>query len=716
MYRLPLALGDISDDVKRGFLLYEDRHFYHHPGVNPVSLLRALWVDLKARRAVMGGSTLTMQVAKLIEPKPRTLGGKVREVARALQLENVFSKDELLALYLNSVPMGGNVEGVGAASLLYFGKPARDLSFGEAALLVSLPKSPSRNRPDRHPERARRERDKVARRVGPLMGLPPELVDAACRARVPTERRPNPHFVPHLVLRAGPAGMGGRRRYALDPALQLLCEQRLAERVERLKPRGVHNGAVLVVENRTMKVRAYVGSPDFGDALHGGQVNGAAIQRSPGSLLKPFLYAAAADRGRLTGRTTLYDIERNYDGYTPTNFERRYRGPVAAEDALLWSLNAPAVKLEYELGPNGLMGLLRRTPFHGGLRDRRDPGLSVVLGATPLSLEELVGLYAMLANGGRLRAPRFFEGEETREDGLRLLSPEACYLISQILSRQMRPDLPQSWEFTPNRGRIAYKTGTSFGLRDAWCIGCTPEYTVGVWMGNVNAKGSSALIGSAAAAPLVVEIFNDLTRYSDAWFPRPEAVAERKVCAVSGEPAGPDCPAAMTDLYIRGVSDAAPCRLHRRITVRRSDGLEVCRSCMTGPRSAYKEIVVELWPPDVAAFLRGQGKPAGFLPAHNPECPAASKENDLKIDSPRPGGFYAVTGALKEDSQKIPLKVHASRAGERVHWYVDDRFIGSGSPDRTFYVDPVPGAHRAVVIDAQGRSDGVTFRVGRGMP
>jgi penicillin-binding protein 1C len=156
--------------------------------------------------------------------------------------------------------------------------------------------------------------------------------------------------------------------------------------------------------------------------------------------------------------------------------------------------------------------------------------------------------------------------------------------------------------------------------------------------------------------------------------------------------------------------------VHRRITVRRSDGAEVCRSCMTGPRAAYREIVVEAWPPDVAAFLRGQGKPGGGLPAHNPECPAASKEHDLKIDSPRSGGFYAVTGALKADSQKIPLKVHASRAGERVHWYVDERFVGSGSPDRTFYVDPVPGAHRAVVIDAQGRSDGVTFRVGRGMP
>jgi penicillin-binding protein 1C len=260
----------------------------------------------------------------------------------------------------------------------------------------------------------------------------------------------------------------------VDPALQDFCEDRLCQASRRLRRQGVFNGAVLIVDNRSMKVLAYVGSPDFDDAEHQGQVNGAAARRSPGSTLKPFLYARAMEEGLITPRRLVYDIERNYDGYEPANFERRAWGPLTAEDALAYSLNNPAVDLEWRLGRRGLANFLGETRLFGNRLARSDPGLSVTLGAFPMSLEELTTLYASLANGGRLRPLRYLSGS-TVVEGRSVFSPEAACLTIALMARLFRPDLPQSWEFTANRGKFAYKTGTSFGLRDAWSVGFTPD-------------------------------------------------------------------------------------------------------------------------------------------------------------------------------------------------------------------------------------------------
>ncbi|MBK9695213.1 MAG: transglycosylase domain-containing protein [Elusimicrobia bacterium] len=460
-YRLRLRLSDMSPFLVRGFLLYEDRHFYRHPGVNPVALGRAALSNLRRGRVLMGGSTISMQVAKLMEPKRRTLGGKCVEIFRAFQLERAFGKDELLEVYLNSVPLGGNIEGVGAAAYLYFGKPPAALSPAESALLVGLPKSPALFRPDRRPEAARAQREKVLARVGERLGLSAADRAAALTAPLPTKRFPNPRRLPHLVERARRETTAGVRRYTVDPQLQAFCEDRLARAARRLRRHGVHNGAVIVVENATRRVLAYVGSPDFEDAGHGGQVNGAAIPRSPGSLLKPFLYARAVEEGLITPRRLVHDVERQYDGYEPANFERRAWGPIPAEEALALSLNTPAVDMEWRLGARGLAGFLEETRLFGARLRRADPGLSVVLGAFPVSLEEAVSLYAALADGGRLRPLQFFAGA-TDPVGRPVLSPEAAHITASMLSTLLRPDLPQSWEFTANRGRFAYKTGTSF--------------------------------------------------------------------------------------------------------------------------------------------------------------------------------------------------------------------------------------------------------------
>ena len=363
-YRIRLGLDEVSPEVVQGFLRYEDRWFYWHPGVNPVAVLRAAGLNLRRGRVVEGASTITMQLARMLERRPRSFRAKLLETLRALQLEARYSKREILERYLNSVPMGGNIEGVGAASLLYFGKLPRELSLSEAALLVSLPRSPSTRRPDRAGPAARTGRDQVLARIG-----------AAADAVAPPSRRlENPLLAPHWVQRLAPdlAREPGIRVSTLDDGLQDLAEETLRAAGPELRRIGVHNGAMVIVQNQGAKIRAYVGSPDYGDA-HEGQVNCADALRSPGSALKPFLYARAMEAGLISPHSTLYDIPRDYGGYRPVNFLGTYIGPVSAQDALIRSLNTPAVWLEASMVAQpggGLEALLKRAGLDSRGRDR----------------------------------------------------------------------------------------------------------------------------------------------------------------------------------------------------------------------------------------------------------------------------------------------------------------------------------------------------------
>lgn len=716
-YRLPLKLEDISPQVVRGFTAYEDRWFFWHLGINPVALARAVWLDIAHRKILSGASTITMQVAKLLDKRPRTFWAKAVEAFRALQLEARYSKKQILELYLNSVPMGGNIEGVGAASLLYFGKPARELSWGETALLISLPRSPAARRPDRFPEKAREGRDRVLRQILPIVRPAAGEAEAAFHSILPSGRRANPDPAPHLVARAGKLSLHAPGIVALtmEPNLQGLAQRRLSQQVAGLKNQGVHNGALIIVDNHTMRVLAYVGSPDYDDPM-GGQVNGADILRSPGSALKPFLYGIAMDQGLITPKRILFDIPLDYGGYKPVNYEGKYRGPVTAQDALAASLNIPAVGLESALETQGDMGLeswIRQAGCIGRGRGSLEPGLSIVLGAYPMAMEEMVRLYAALANGGRMRSLNFLESDPVVDpkDGKALLSPEACYLLSEMLSQVKRTDLPASWEFSPTRGKVAFKTGTSFGHRDAWCVGYNPDYTIGVWLGNADNLGSPALIGHDAAAPVVIDLFNRLTRSTDSWFTRPSGVRTRKVCALSGQPAGDDCADVVDDYYIPGVSDNQACQVHRRVWLRKKDGREACRYCMTGKPGEYYSKVFEVWPPGVTQFLRSHGDKFAPIPPHNPDCVYFFSRFQPHITSPKADGRYEIQGGIPLGDQKVILTVQTGPDVDAVYWFVNGRPIGQGKPDKSFFWNPEEGKWEISVVDSRGRADKVAFTV-----
>ncbi|MBN2160553.1 MAG: penicillin-binding protein 1C [Spirochaetes bacterium] len=712
-YRIKLPLKEMSTYLKNGVLSYEDRYFYYHQGINPVSLARAIGMNIKSGRIVSGASTISMQVARMMERRPRTLRAKIIESFRALQLEFHYSKDEIMELYLNSIPMGGNIEGVGAGAYYYYGKSALELSAAESALLIGIPNSPNWNRPDRYPERARQKMSMVLERIHRDLGISKRDLRVMRESRPGLTCRKFPFNCPHLIESRHRGSDPFFVLFTVDQNLQLYCESIMKNYNEMMRGQGIYNGAVIIANNKTREVLAYVGSPDYFDSQHCGQINGAAIPRSPGSALKPFLYARAMELGLITPEKMVYDIPIADEDYSPANFCKTARGPVPARLALIHSLNVPAVRLEREMGGEGLKRVLMKIyPIKKDLIIEKS-GLSIALGGFPLSLEDMVSLYMMLASNGDYAPLKYHTREDSEAISPRhILDRRACYIISEILSDCHRPDLPYSWEFAPELAKVALKTGTSFGLRDAWCIGYNPDYTVGVWLGNANNSGSSELIGVRAAAPLMIRILDHVTRSSDSWFKAPAGVAKRNVCARSGEKPGPFCSHGVkADWYIRGVSSEQECGVHKTITVRKRDGLHVCSYCMDEGPEAYEQKVVEYWPPEVISFMRSRGYRYSQIPRHNPSCQNFYAKDKPRIVRPAMSDEYIINEHMPLDSQKIPLKAFAGQDTDELFWFIGSTFLFQSKADETCFLTPRRGVWVISAVDSMGRSDSVKIKI-----
>jgi len=511
--RVPLAR--IAPLLRSATIAAEDSRFRSHFGVDILAVARALWTDLRRARVVSGASTITMQVARLLRPLDRSLYGKFREMVLAVAIERAFTKDEVLELYLNLSPYGGNARGVEAASLRYFGRPASDLTLAEAALIAGLPQAPSRLRPDRHPEAARARRDRVLDRMAALGMIGAGACAEAKAAPVRLDPRPLPFEAPHFAIWAARrVPQGERARTSLDPSIQRMAEDVLRARLEALGAQGVRDGAVVVVETETAKVRALVGSGDF-LAPRGGQVNGAIAPRSPGSLLKPFIYGLAFERGIAGPSTVLRDRPRRFaDGYEPRNFGEEFSGPVTARDALVRSLNVPAVDILARLGVRAAIERMRAFGLRSIRRDAGHYGLALGLGGVEVPLVELVEAYASIGRGGR-HLPLSVLEDEPPPEADRVLSERAARQLADILEAVAAPAAER--EAGLKLPRIAMKTGTSFGLRDAWAIGATPLWTVGVWLGNPDGASSPALVGRSAAVPAALAILRRLQETEAPW-------------------------------------------------------------------------------------------------------------------------------------------------------------------------------------------------------
>ncbi len=742
-WRMKTELGEITPALQQAIINKEDRYFRYHFGVNPGAIVQAAGRNLLGRGRTTGASTITMQVARLLEPKERTVGNKLLEMLRATQLEAHYSKAEILQLYLNLVPYGGNIEGVKSAALLYFQQPPDYLSLAQTVTLAIIPNQPRALVLGKNNARIVAERNRWLRQFQQQRLFPDQDIEDALHEPLDVQRHAAPALAPHLARRLV-AQFPGRAiiRSTLRRGPQAKTEDLTKNYVRRLHELGITQAAVLVLNNRTRAVEAYVGSADFADAASAGQVDGVRAVRSPGSTLKPFLYALALDRGLVTPKLKLPDVPSNFSGFRPENFDKQFSGEVTVERALTYSLNIPAVRVLSELGVTTFTDKLRDAGFRRVAHDAPRLGLSTILGGCGTTLEELTALYAAMADGGRYRAVRFIiKNEELKiknastapafqtnkaADGKQLfnssffifnyknpqlVSPAAAFLITDMLAQHTRPDLPLGYLGSSRLPKIAWKTGTSYGRRDAWSIGYNPDYTVGVWVGNFSGEGRSALTGTDIATPLLFDLFNALAYNAPQhWAPPPANLDFRLVCAETGLVPGENCPNQLIDYYLPGTSSARRCEHQREALVSADGTVSYCRACV--PAAGFRRQLFANPLPEVLAFRESQGLPATRLPAHNADCRLVRGADEtsaaLAITSPLANAEYLLNRAEK---QQLLLSCAAGSEVRQVFWYVNDQFLRAASATERVFISPPTGNVKISCADDHGRNVDIQMRV-----
>lgn len=700
-WRMQLEKEEISPVLKQAVLLKEDRYFYYHPGINPFAMGRALFNNITKGKTTSGASTITMQVARLLYPKKRTYWHKLTEVGRALQLEWTYSKEEILLLYLNLVPFGGNIEGVKAASVLYFQQSPAELSLAQAVTLAVIPNKPSSLRIGVQNERIITFRNKWLRYYLQHGAFSADAVEDALQEPLEAARQEAPRIAPHFAYR-----MFRKHRdqaiikTTLNPPTQKMVEQLAFNYLQRLRFKNIHNVSVLVINNQTNSVEAYLGSADFTDAAHGGQVDGVRAIRSPGSTLKPLLYAAAMDKGLLTPKSIISDVPVDYAGYRPENYFGTYNGQITIAHALATSLNVPAVKVLDQLGVQSFVQKMAEAEFKQVKKEGSQLGLSLILGGCGVKLEELTMLYAAFARQG-LYSPIKWLQHDTLIITKQLVTPASAHMVTQILTQLTRPDLPHNSHNSSRLPKIAWKTGTSYGRKDAWSIGYNKKYTIGVWVGNFSGEGVPELNGTDSATPLLFDIFDSLDyNGSDNWFTAPESLKHRSVCAASGKPVNSFCTNHTIDTYIPGVSDVTKCEHLKQVMTSSDEKYAFCTTCLPD------QGVVQKWypnyAPDILSFFEAEYIPYKKIPAHNPYCSRIFYENAPAITSPTAEMEYILE---REEHQQLQLHCNAHNEVKQVYWYINDKFYRTGAVNEQIFFEPKKaGKFKISCTDDQGRN------------
>lgn len=705
-WRMKTELNEISPLLRKTIIAKEDKYFYYHPGVNFFAVGRAAVMNVLHLRRTSGASTITMQVARALHPRKRNIISKVIEMFRAFQLEWKYSKDEILQMYLNLVPYGGNIEGVKAASLLYFKKNPDHLSLAEITALSIIPNRPSSLVIGKTNDLIIKERNRWLQRFADDGVFTKKEIEDAMAEPLTANRTSFPHFVPHLSYKLKKQTASDNIKTNIVLNTQLKLEKLTEDYIRGLKLQNIHNAAVIVIDNKTHKVISYIGSAGFIDTADGGQVNGAAAIRQPGSTLKPLLYGLCIDEGLLTPKTIINDVPINYRGYAPENYDQKFNGAVTLEFALDHSLNIPAVKSLQQLGKDKLINKLISCDFKQIQKDQNKLGLSMILGGCGATLEQLTGLFSALANNGDYISPQYLQSDSSSKK-IQLLSPAADYMVTDILSKVNRPDFPLNWTATEHMPKIAWKTGTSYGRRDAWSIGYNKNFTVGVWVGNFSGIGVAELSGANTATPLLFRIFNTIDYDSNSdWYEPPKDCELRQVCSETGLPPGPYCTNLISDYFIPMVSSTTVCNHLQEIKVSPDSSISYCESC--APATGYIKKLYRVISPEMEDYYNKNGIAYQKIPPHNPNCERIFKGDGPNITSPVNGNEYYINS---KDPQPLQLTANVGTDVTKLYWYINDQFYKTTSAGEKQFFVPKEGPVKISCTDDKGRNRNIWIKV-----
>ncbi len=724
-WRFPM--GDtVPDKFRQAIVLFEDEHFYRHPGINPVSMLRALRQNIEAGHIVSGGSTITMQVIRLSRKgKSRTLWEKLVEVVMATRLELAMSKAEVLQHYAAHAPFGGNVVGIEAAAWRYFGRDATQLSWAEACLLAVLPNQPGLLHPGRNRSQLEAKRNRLLNKLlkrGIIDSLTCQL---ARQEALPSAPLPLPQAAPHLLIRALKQGHTGQIvRTTINSNLHQQVGQVVHRHHKVLSQNHIYNAAVLVLDVTTGQTLAYIGNTNNGNsAEHGDAVDVVTAPRSSGSILKPVLYAAMLDEGTLLPHTLVPDVPTIIAGFNPQNFNKKYDGAVPASAALARSLNIPAVHMLRDYGIEKLHNKLQAVGLTTITRSANNYGLSLILGGAETKLWDVCGMYASMARtlnnyyqhpGVNHYAQEDYHpatyllpqpsasGNPARPTYLEhsVLDAPALYHMFEAMSQVNRPEAEQSWEAFMSSQKVAWKTGTSYGFRDGWAVGVTPRYVVGVWTGNADGEGRPGLVGLLSAAPVLFDVLQLLPKTR--WFERPLAeMVPATICRASGHLARMHCDVVDTLLIPERGVDSEGCPYHRLVHLDATGKYQVTLNCETEANMQHRPWFV--LPPAQEWYYKYQNSRYKRLPPFKAGCQESTLAvKPMDVIYPREDARIVVPLELDGSKGKTVFEVAHRRPNAEVHWHLDEAYVGTTRQNHVLGLQPGPGSHVLTLVDEDG--------------
>lgn len=708
-YRLFIPLENIPKEMQEAVLLYEDKHFYKHFGVNFVSLVRAFKETYINKSRRIGASTVTMQTARILfNLDTKTLWGKIKQIFCAFYLELFYSKKEILEAYLNTAPYGYNIEGVGAASLIYFHKRVQDLTLTEILTLAVIPQNPNQRRPSikQGYENMAKSRQKLFNTW--LTKYPQdEKYETFLKIKSgifsPADL---PFYIPHTVNFINNYTYETEVFTSLDLTMQQLVEKAAREFINKRSAYNLSNAAVILVNTKTMKVEAALGSVNFFDKAISGQVNGFSAQRMSGSTLKPFVYGLALEQGLIHPLTLLKDTPRYFGIYAPENSDNQFLGPVSTKMALINSRNIPAIDLGVKVGLDNFNNLLKKTGIRN-LRSAEYYGISGVIGSIDISLLELAKLYAAIANGGKIKNISFLKDEEIKEEGT-ILSPEASFVLFDMMTYNPLFNHKKIYNYMGEEIKVAWKTGTSFAFKDAWAIGIFGDYVLGVWVGNFDGKSNNNVFGRTSAGELFTNLIEKIVKEKKSDFKQPvyptEKVVKTTFCAIDGGLPNKYCPTLTEDYFILGKSPIKMSNIFRPVFINKKTGL---RACYEEEGKTYSRIY-EFWDSDLEALFNKAKIYHLKPPLYEEGCeikPDKNTKNKPEILTPSPDITYYA------DGENIALRASVGADVSKLYWFVDNNFVCSSKAGEPCFIHTDAGVHKLLLLDDLDRYAASSFKV-----